>query len=81
MSASSLKDMLLNIENGKSINLLRFKKLVDSLNLGVRFELSDIKANKSSGNRYRVISLPTELDQVLKHYVNQIGNDCISSAR
>lgn len=53
--------MLLNIENGKSINLLRFKKLVDSLNLGVRFELSDIKATKSSGNRYRVISLPTEL--------------------
>ena len=81
MSASSLKDMLLNIENGKSINLLRFKKLVDSLNLGVRFELSDIKATKSSGNRYRVISLPTELDQVLKHYVNQIGNDRISSAR
>lgn len=73
--------MLLNIENGKSINLLRFKKLVDSLNLGVRFELSDIKATKSSGNRYRVISLPTELDQVLKHYVNQIGNNRISSAR
>ena len=81
MSASSLKDMLLNIENGKSINLLRFKKLIDSLNLGVCFELSDIKATKSSGSNYRVISLPTELDQVLKHYVNQIGNDRISSAR
>ena len=73
--------MLSSIKNGKSINLLRFKKLVDSLNLGVRFELSDIKATKSSGSNYRVISLPTELDQVLKHYVNQIGDDRISSAR
>ncbi|MDA5133621.1 Wadjet anti-phage system protein JetD domain-containing protein [Psychrobacter sp. ANT_H3] len=81
MSAHSLKIMLSSIKNGKSINLLRFKKLVDSLNLGVRFELSDIKATKSSGNNYRVIGLPTELDQVLKHYVNQIGDDRISSAR
>lgn len=73
--------MLSSIENGKSINLLRFKKLIDSLNLGVCFELSDIKATKSSGSNYRVISLPTELDQVLKYYVNQIGDDRISSAR
>lgn len=73
--------MLSNIGDGKSINLMRFKKLIDSLNLGVRFELSDIKATKSSGNNYRVISLPTELDQVLKHYVNQTGHDRISSAR
>lgn len=81
MSANSLKNILLSIENGKPINLLRFKKLIDSLNLGVCFELSDIRATKSSGNTYRVISLPTELDQVLKHYVNQIGDDRISSAR
>lgn len=73
--------MLLNIENGKSINLLRFKKLVDSLNLGVRFELSDIKATKSSGNNYRVISLPTELEYALTNYVQQTGHDRISSAR
>ena len=81
MSANSLKNMLSSIENGKSINLLRFKKLIDSLNLGVCFELSDIKATKSLGSSYHVISLPTELDQVLKHYVNQIGDDRISSAR
>lgn len=73
--------MLSSIESGKSINLLRFRKLIDSLNLGVCFELSDIKATKSSGNNYRVISLPIELDQALKHYVNQIGDDRISSAR
>lgn len=73
--------MLLNIENGKSINLLRFKKLVDSLNLGVRFELSDIKATKSSGNNYRVISLPTELEYALTNYVQQTGHNRISSAR
>lgn len=81
MSANSLKNMLSSIENHKPINLLRFKKIIDSLNLGVRFELSDIEATKSSGSTYRVISLPTELDQVLKHYVNQIGDDRISSAR
>lgn len=73
--------MLLSIKNGKSINLMRFKKLVDSLNLGVYFELSDIKATKSSGNNYRITSLPTELDQALNHYINQSGNDRISSAR
>lgn len=67
MSANSLKNMLLSIKNGKSINLMRFKKLVDSLNLGVYFELSDIKATKSSGNNYRITSLPTELDQALNH--------------
>lgn len=72
--------MLSSIENGKPINLLRFKKLIDSLNLGICFELSDIKATKSLGGNYRVISLPTELDQILKHYVNQIGDDRISSA-
>lgn len=73
--------MLLNIENGKSINLLRFKTLVDSLNLGICFELSDIKAKKISGNNYRVISLPTELEGVLTNYVQQTGHDRISSAR
>lgn len=36
------------------------------MNLGVCFELSDIRATKSSGNNYHVISLPTELDQVLE---------------
>lgn len=73
--------MLLNIENGKSINLLRFKTLIDSLNLGIRFELSDIKAKKVSGNNYRVISLPTELEDALTDYVQQTGHDRISSAR
>ena len=73
--------MLANIGDGKSINLLRFKKLVDSLNLGIVFELSDIKAKKVSGNNYRVISFPTQLEDALTNYVQQTGHDRISSAR
>lgn len=81
MSATSLIKILDNIDNKIAINLPRFIKLIENLDLNHRFEVTDITASKVKGNSYIVTGIEPTLLQELKRYTGQSGHDRISAAR
>lgn len=80
MSAVQLRKYLENFDNNKSLNLIAFRKLVESLNLNHRFTLSDIQAKRDKGQRYFVTSINPSLLENLRQYAGHISSDRISAA-
>lgn len=80
MSANGLTKLLDNIHHNTPINLPRFIKLIEQLDLNHRFNVTDISATKVKGNRYLVTHIQAELLQELKRYTSQSGHDRISAA-
>lgn len=58
---SQLAKYINNIQRGRPINLLRFKTMVDKLNLACEFNIHDVQARKDKGQLYIV----TKIDAVL----------------
>ncbi|WP_131667692.1 hypothetical protein [Psychrobacter pygoscelis] len=81
MSANGLTKLLDNIHNNTPINLPRFIKLIEQLDLNHRFNVTDISATKVKGDRYLVTHIQAELVRELKRYTSQSGHDRISAAR
>jgi hypothetical protein len=81
MSLPRIKNMLTAIDQGQSINLLTFKKMLAQLSLKHRVEPSDIVGDKVKGDQYTVSYFHPQLARELHHLVNDMGTDRNSAAR
>ena len=80
MSAVRLRKYLENIDNQKPVNLIAFRRMVGSLNLNHRFNLSDIESKKAEGAKYFITHIHPDLLDNLRQYAAHAGSDRISAA-
>lgn len=81
MSLPRIKIMLAAIEQGRSINLSTFKKMLAQLNLKHRVAPSDILGDKVKGDQYTISYFHPQLASELHHLVDDMGIDRNSAAR
>ena len=81
MNLKLLSKYLQDVEQGTSINLVKFSGLLSQLSLAHDFKPSDINARKISGQLYRVTDINEELLNELQNLVKNLGNDRISAAK